>query len=68
MTKIPNLKLRIVIEYSRLSCFDHWNFEFGICPSTWLRVVSLSNHLKFGVCVLSFSHNGRNIIFDTPIT
>ena len=34
-------------------------FEFGvsvivICPSTWLRVVSLSNHLRFVICILLF--------------
>jgi hypothetical protein len=33
--------------------------EFGIlviviCPSTWLRVVSLSNHLIFDICDLEF--------------
>ena len=26
----------------------------GIYPSTGLRVVSLSNHLEFGICVLEF--------------
>ena len=43
-----------------------WNFEFWsraaqalaprvvICPSTILRVVSLSNHLIFGICILEF--------------
>jgi len=35
------------------------DLEFGIsviviCPSTWLRVVSLSNHLIFGICDLEF--------------
>jgi len=35
-------------------------FEFlisviGICPSTGLRVVSLSNHLIFGICDLKFT-------------
>ena len=25
-----------------------------ICPSTWLRVVSLSNHLHFVICYLEF--------------
>jgi len=25
-----------------------------ICPSTWLRVVSLSNHLVFNICDLEF--------------
>jgi len=39
--------------------------EFGIlviviCPSTWLRVVSLSNHLIFDICDLGFfSHFSR---------
>jgi hypothetical protein len=33
--------------------------EFGIlviviCPSTWLRVLSLSNHLIFDICDLEF--------------
>ena len=39
--------------------------EFGIlviviCPSTWLRVVSVSNHLIFDICDLGFfSHFSR---------
>ena len=28
--------------------------EFVIYPSTWLRMVSLSNHLSFGACHLLF--------------
>jgi len=47
-------------------CFIVWDFEFrsraaqalaprvDICPSTWLRVVSLSNHLIFSICYLKF--------------
>ncbi len=40
------------------------DFEFGIlvigiCPSTWLRVVSLSNHLRFDFWCLEF-HNFYN--------
>ena len=27
---------------------DHWSLGFEYCPSTLLRVVSLSNHLLFG--------------------
>jgi hypothetical protein len=41
MTKIQNLKR-----------FEYWILGFGIYPSTWLRVVSLSNHLLFGYCNL----------------
>ena len=46
---------------SELTSFGHWNLEFGIYPSTLLRVVSpstlrrtvsLSNHLLFGICNL----------------
>ena len=37
-----------------------------ICPSTWLRVVSLSNHLIFGICYLEllflqYSKPARNL-------
>jgi len=47
-------------------CYFVWDFEFrsraaqalaprvDICPSTLLRVVSLSNHLFFGICYLKF--------------
>jgi hypothetical protein len=62
MTKKPNRYLTFGAVR-----FGHCNFEFGIYPSTLLRVVSpstslrtvslsngLSNHLEFGACVLEF--------------
>jgi hypothetical protein len=37
-----------------------WSLEFGYCPSTGLRVVSLSNHLLFVIWSLEF------FIFEDP--
>ena len=37
------------------TCFGHSILKFGIYPSTGLRVVSLSNHMEFGVCILELN-------------
>jgi len=38
-------------------------FEFGICPSTSLRVVSLSNHLAFRYYYFGFQGPYRIVHF-----
>ena len=41
----------------------HWSLEFGYCPSTRLRVVSLSNHLLFA-CPPSFWRGTWNFLYS----
>jgi hypothetical protein len=55
--KIPISKHQIANK-SQIPILNDQN-KFGIlviviCPSTWLRVVSLSNHLIFAICDLEF--------------
>ncbi len=39
---------------SKTNFLEFWISVIVICPSTWLRVVSLSNHLVFVFCYLKF--------------
>ena len=42
-----NLITQLSKSYTSSTCFEFWISVFVICPSTWLRLVSLSNHLLF---------------------
>ncbi len=48
MTETQNLISQRKIFIERLD-FELWN-----CPSTWLRMVSGSNHFRFGIWSLEF--------------
>ena len=54
MTKLK-FQTNLKIQWIKFKTYlDHWGLEFGYCPSTWLRVVSLSNHLLFVIWSLEF--------------
>jgi hypothetical protein len=56
-SQTPSTKLQTNLKFQYQ--MTKTGLEFGIlviviCPSTWLRVVSLSNHLLFDICDLEF--------------
>jgi hypothetical protein len=49
------LQTNLKFQYSMTKTQNRFGISvIVICPSTWLRVVSLSNHLIFVICYLEF--------------
>jgi hypothetical protein len=61
MTQIPNL----FPHFLKGTRGIFYKFAFGHCPSIWLRVVSLSNHLLFVDWCLEFFQSWTQLYLDS---